>query len=107
MSGPSRIEVTNNAARRRYELRLSGNLAGYAAYELENDRVLFVHTRIARALRGAGLGRTLAEAALDDVRAHRRHAAARCEFISDYLFRHPKYADPLAAEGPRALPPAA
>jgi predicted GNAT family acetyltransferase len=85
--------VTNNPEAGRYEIRIDGRLAGFAAYVVEADKIVFTHTEIDDAFEGQGLGSRLAKAALDDVRAHHEAAAPQCPFISGYIKRHPEYAD--------------
>ena len=91
------LEVTNNPARSRYELRDDGHLVGYTEYHERPDGALvFPHTVITVPKRGAGYGSTLVQAALDDVRAKGRTIVAECPFVQRFVSEHPDYGDLLA-----------
>lgn len=88
------VHVSNNAARSRYEARVDGEVAGYAEYKLDDDRIVFTHTVVDDAYEGQGTGSTLARAALDDVRSEgSRRVVPRCEFIKGWIDEHPDYED--------------
>jgi len=89
-------EVENNAAEHRYEIRVGGDLAGYAAYQDANGSRVFTHTKIDPDYEGQGLGSTLVKAALDDVRQHQLTAVPRCPFVREYVQRHHDYDDIIA-----------
>jgi predicted GNAT family acetyltransferase len=90
------VEVTNNEAENRYEVRVDGELAGAAYYDTADDLIVFTHTEVDDAFEGHGVGSRLARAALDDVRADgRRKVIARCPFIRAWIDRHPDYQDLL------------
>jgi hypothetical protein len=92
------LVVTDNPERARYEILVDGDLGGYAAYRDNNGRRVFIHTVVDPDYEGHGVGSTLAQRALDDVRAKGLRATPRCRFIAAYIDRHPTYAD-LVAEG--------
>lgn len=89
--------VRNNPDRRRYEIEVDGEPAGFASYRLRPGQVVFTHTEITPGHEGQGLGGLLARGALDAVRAAGLKAVPVCPFIARYLAKHPEYAD-LAAE---------
>jgi len=87
-------EVTDNAEASRYEVRVDGELAGYAEYELHDDRIVFTHTVVKDEYEGQGVGSTLARAVLDDVRSDAtRRVVPRCKFIRGWIGKHPEYDD--------------
>jgi predicted GNAT family acetyltransferase len=91
------IEVQDNPQAERYEARVDGELAGFAAYRLHGDRIVFTHTEVDEAFEGKGVGGALARGALDDVRAKGTHrVTVLCPFISAWLKRHPDYQDLVA-----------
>jgi predicted GNAT family acetyltransferase len=95
------VEIRNNESEHRYEAHLDGELAGYAVYELSEDDgdsvITFVHTVVADAVEGEGVGSTLAREALDDVRRDgSRRVAVTCPFIRRWINRHPEYRDLLS-----------
>jgi uncharacterized protein len=88
------IEFVDAPERMRYEARVDGALAGFAAYQLEADRIVFTHTEVDPRFEGRGVGAGLARFALDDVRASgTRRVVPRCPFIRSWIDRHPDYAD--------------
>ena len=94
MAEPSEPVVERNDDASRYELLLDGEVRGVAEFHLEgDDRVVFTHTEMDRALRGKGLSPVLVARALDDVRASGRRAVSRCSYVSEFAREHPEYAD--------------
>ncbi|MEO9220478.1 MAG: GNAT family N-acetyltransferase, partial [Mycobacteriaceae bacterium] len=83
--------VTKNPDR--FELRVDGELVGFADYQLQGDRMVLPHTEIDPASGGRGLGGVLVRAALDDVRAQGLKAVPACSFVDHYITRNPEYAD--------------
>ncbi len=93
MSESEDVTVADAPEQDRFVVRVGGQPAGFAAYELDGDRIVFTHTEIDDAYEGKGLGSRLASAALDDARARRLIVVANCPFIAGYIQRHPEYAD--------------
>jgi predicted GNAT family acetyltransferase len=92
----SDVQVTDNEAEQRFEVRVGGELAGSAYYETADDLIVFTHTEVDDAYEGHGVGSALARAALDAVRADGgRKVVARCPFIKGWIDRHPDYRDLL------------
>jgi len=92
-------DVTDNTDEHRYEIRVDGQLVGYAVYERVGERVAFVHTVVAPDFSGQGIGSRMVAAALDDVRRRRQQAVAQCSFVAHYIQGHPDYRDLLTAPG--------
>jgi uncharacterized protein len=89
------LEVVDNPARSRYELRDDGHLVGFTEYQERDGVLVFPHTVITQPKRRAGYGGTLVRAALDDVRAKGRRIVAECPFVARFVDEHPEYADLL------------
>lgn len=88
------VQVTDNPQESRYEARVDGELAGFAAYELAEDLIMFTHTEVDDAFEGQGVGSALARGALDAVRADgTRQVLPRCRFIRAWIEKHPDYQD--------------
>src|SRR5690348_16960973 len=91
------IEVVDNPGGKRFEVRVDGVLAGFAAYLVQQgfgDRpgvVVFTHTEVEPDYQGQGVAQALAASALDQVRASGRRVQPRCPFIASYIRRHPEY----------------
>lgn len=86
-------EITDNAEQGRYEIRLDGDLAGFAEYERGEGAVVFTHTEVDSAFEGKGVGSALARGALDDVRSKGLSVVPLCPFIKKWIGRHPDYKD--------------
>ena len=92
------LVVEDNPDESRYEAWLGDRMVGIADYELpdETGPIVFVHTEVLPGAEGMGVGRGLARAALDDVRARGLRLVAECEFIAGFLKRHPEDRDLIA-----------
>jgi predicted GNAT family acetyltransferase len=92
MSDDSDVTVKDNAGENRYEATLaSGQLAGFAAYELHGGLVVFTHTEVDDAVEGQGVGSALARGALADVEERELKVRPLCPFIKEYIERHPEF----------------
>jgi predicted GNAT family acetyltransferase len=85
------MEVIDNAAQRRFELKAGDHLA-VAYYTLAHGSITFTHTEVPEALSGQGIGSRLARGALDQVRDRGLKVIAQCHFIAAFIRKHPDYA---------------
>jgi predicted GNAT family acetyltransferase len=85
--------VADNPQRRRYEIHIDGEVAGFVTYRRQPDQIEFVHTEIGDRFEGQGLGGKLVAFALDDARANGLTVLPSCPFVKDYIRRHPGYGD--------------
>jgi predicted GNAT family acetyltransferase len=86
-------EITDNAEQSRYEIRLDGELAGFAEYERGEEAIVLIHTEVDPAFGGKGVGSSLARGALDDVRSKGLSVVPVCPFIKKWIDKHPDYRD--------------
>ena len=89
------VDITHNAERHRYELRVDGELASIAEYTPAGARFVFDHTETAAAFRGRGLAEKLVRAALEDVRKRNGGVVPSCSFVAEFMDEHPEFADLL------------
>ncbi|PSK88104.1 hypothetical protein CLV63_13066 [Murinocardiopsis flavida] len=88
------ISVIDVPENNRYEARSDGSTAGFAAYTLTDELIVFTHTEVDPAFEGKGVGGALVRGALDDVRKHgKRSVLPVCPFVKSWIGRHPEYAD--------------
>lgn len=87
------IQIARNDAESRYEARIEGSVAGFAAYRTDGDAVVFTHTEVEPRWEGQGVASQLAAGALDDVIAAGGRIVSECPFISKYVQENPAYAD--------------
>jgi predicted GNAT family acetyltransferase len=100
--------VEDNPGESRFELRVDGELVGWAEYRPAGDSVIIAHTEIQPGHEGEGLGSVLVRGTLDHIRAGGQTVIPTCTFTAAYIARHPEYVD-LVAPGLReqfAAPPA-
>ena len=90
------VVALDDPAAGRYELFVSGTLAGLATYVLSDDTMTIPHTEVQPRFEGQGLGARLAKFALDDARRRGLRVVPRCPFIAAYIERHSEYADLVA-----------
>lgn len=95
MSEQKRRLVHNHGATQ-YELLIDGVQAGYLDYELAGELVVMHTTFICEDFKSQGLGGSIVEAALQDVRAQGRKVVPRCPFVQAYINKHPEYRDLIA-----------
>ncbi|WP_448002567.1 GNAT family N-acetyltransferase [Agromyces bauzanensis] len=89
----TRITIDRHEEANRYELKLDGELAGYAEYRTSPGRITFTHTIVFPEHEGKGLGSRIAKHVLDDAVARGDTIVPRCPFIAAYLRRHPDVYD--------------
>jgi len=86
------VVVTRDEDEHRWEARLGGELAGFAAYQLTDELIVFTHTEVGSAFEGKGVGGALARQALDEVAGEgTRKVMPLCPFIKAWIARHPDY----------------
>ena len=83
------IEVRDDEASSRYEIRVDGELAGFADYRLEGDRITFPHTEADPTRGGQGLGSRLIEFAVTDARSRELEINPICPFVRKWIEENP------------------
>jgi len=81
--------------RDRFELDVEGTIA-FVTYRKSPGAITLVHTEVPPELGGRGVGSKLGWATLDAVRAERRMLSVECDFIRNFMTKHPQYNDLLA-----------
>src|SRR6476469_7423017 len=89
-SGPV---VTDVPDQHRFEVRLDGELAGFAVYPRRGGRIYLVHTEVDPRFEGKGLGSALAKGVLQAERTAAEPVVPLCPFMRSYIDRHPDVAD--------------
>lgn len=83
---------TDNADARRYELRVDGELRGWAEYLPAGPSVILAHTEVLPGHEGEGLGGRIVRATLEAVAAEGRTVLPTCPFAAAYIGRNPELA---------------
>ena len=60
---------------------------------------MFIHTEVDQDSGRSGLGSTLVQAALDDVRAKGGSVVPKCSFVRGWIEKNPEYADLVTSPG--------
>jgi uncharacterized protein len=89
--------VTDHPDRRRFEVTVDGELAGFVAYRPVADGLDLTHTEIELRFEGQGLGSTLIRAVLDAARERQQGVLPNCPFVRRFIERHREYVDLVPA----------
>lgn len=95
----SEYDVVDNVDASRFEVRLEGEVAGYAEYRETPGTLAFTHTVVTPRYEGRGVGSALARGALDAARARGLTVLPYCRFIRGYIAKHPDYLALVPADG--------
>jgi predicted GNAT family acetyltransferase len=96
------MEIKNNIEKSRYEIFIDSELAGFADYKIVGDTVKFPHTEVNPAFGGRGVGSSLVEFALDDVKRQGNFVAPICPFVAKAITKKPDQYLELVPETERA-----
>ena len=77
----------------RFEIRVDGETAGFAAYHRRPGVIAFVHTEIDPRFEGQGLASQLIKTALSQARAEGAAVLPFCPFVRSYIGGHSEYLD--------------
>ena len=90
--------VTDNADSARYEIRVDGELAGFAEYHRSRDVIAYLHTEIRPEFGGRGLATELIGAALDGARTDGLLVEPFCPFVRGFIAKNIAYRDLVPAD---------
>ena len=88
-------DVRHNAAHHRFEAGAEPHPA-IIVYRLKDGVVDMVHTEVPEQYQGQGLAGKLATAALEWARASGLKVIPSCPYVSNYIGKHPEFADLVA-----------
>ena len=84
-------QVVDDPAASRFVVETDGQIAELV-YQLDDDRLLLLHTGVPRALEGRGIGSQLVGAAIEEARRRGLTVVPLCPFARGWLQRHPEAA---------------
>jgi hypothetical protein len=87
------VTIADRPDRRRYEIEVAGELAGFLVYRAGDGVITYRHTEIDPSYGGRGLGSRLVRFALDDARARGLAVRPLCPFVLAFIDRHADYSD--------------
>ncbi|KXK61488.1 acetyltransferase [Micromonospora rosaria] len=83
--------VTDEPARRRFEILVDDALAGFTTYEPRGEVLVFTHTEVDPRFQDQGVGSALIRATLDQIRDRGGRIVVHCPFVAAFVDRHPEY----------------
>ena len=91
MTAPGRteIEVTDVPEQSRFEVRVGGELAGFAEYRRRPGLIAFTHTLIDPRFEGRGLATKMVQTALAQAHAEKLRVLPFCPFVRAYIADNP------------------
>lgn len=92
------VTVTDNPDESRYEVKVDGDLAGFAEYRLGDGVISFTHTEVFEAYGGRGLAQELATRSLDETRERGLAVVPLCPFYAKFIAKNAEYVDLVPAE---------
>ena len=87
------VQVVDVPDRSRFEIRVDGESAGFAAYHRRPGVIAFMHTEIDPRFEGQGLASELVRSALSQARSEGASVLPFCPFVRGYIARHHEYLD--------------
>jgi hypothetical protein len=95
MTAAQASDVTDNAARGRFELVEEGQTA-FADYQRADGRLIIPHVETPPALRGGGVAGRLMAGVVAHARAEGVKITPLCSYAAAWMRRHPEHSDLLA-----------
>lgn len=89
MEDPSTPEIVDDEAHRRLEL-VQGAERAELQYQVDDGRLVLLHTEVPESWGGQGIGGRLVLAALTKAAREGLEVEARCEFAAGWIERHPE-----------------
>jgi uncharacterized protein len=86
--------VRDNAAQHRFELEAEGGVA-FVTYRPIAGGLYLMHTETPAELRGRGIASRMARGVLETIRARGQKIRVGCDFLIDFMRRHPEFDDLL------------
>ena len=92
------LQVTDDQAQSRFEIRADGELAGFAEYSVSGDEIAFTLTKTEDRFRGHGLAGRLVQSALEAARDWNLEVLPYCPFVRSWITGHREYTDLVPAD---------
>jgi predicted GNAT family acetyltransferase len=93
VSAEPEIVISDAPERKRFEVTVDGQLAGFLVYRAREGLIALIHTEVEDAYKGRGLGGRLARFALDQARERGVAVLPFCPFVNDWIKGHREYVD--------------
>lgn len=86
------IPIVDNKDRKRFELKVNGQLA-IMEYIDAKDSFYLTHTEVPKELEGKGIASAMVRQVLEIVKEKQKPLAPLCPFVAMYIKRHPEWLD--------------
>jgi uncharacterized protein len=83
------VEITDNTARRRFEVLVDGELAALVTYGRNARQIALTHTESEPGFEGQGYAKKVVEYALATARDSSLEVLPFCPYVRDYIAAHP------------------
>lgn len=83
------VEITDNTARRRFEVLVDGELAALVTYGRNSRQIALTHTESEPGFEGKGYAKQVVEYALAAAREASLEVLPFCPYVRDYIAAHP------------------
>jgi predicted GNAT family acetyltransferase len=93
----AQIVVVDTPERKRFEVSVRGEPAGFLVYRSRKGLLALIHTEVEDRFEGSGLGGRLARFALDQAREQGLAVLPFCPFVNEWMKRHREYVDLVPA----------
>jgi predicted GNAT family acetyltransferase len=84
--------IRHDATRQRFDAEVEGH-AAHLEYRLKGNVLVIAHTEVPEAIGGRGIAGKLVRAAVEYARDAGLKVAPVCSYSSEWMDRHPEYAD--------------
>lgn len=89
--------LIHNTAEKRYEFDIDGDKA-IVEYSLQPGVMILSHTYVPQKHEGKGIGSELIRAVLEDIKEQGLQIVPQCQFIAQYIYRHPEWEELVLKE---------
>lgn len=90
-------DLVDNTSEHRFELMQNGQKT-FVDYAKKDGVLVLLHTEVPAALRGQGAGSRLARAVLDAARSRKVKVSIKCDFLQNFIVKHPEYRSLISSQ---------
>lgn len=87
----TKLRITQNAERKRFELDTDGKLSIIEYIQMHPDTIALTHTEVHPDLEGQGVGSRLVRGVLELLEQQNKKVMPFCSFVAAYIRRHPEW----------------
>lgn len=84
------MNFSNNKAKKRFELEVSGQIA-FVEYILAQNKIFLTHTEVPKSLSGQGIGSNIVLQVLQNIENMDLKIVPLCPFVAQYIKNHQEW----------------